>query len=159
MRNNLLASVLLGLVCLLLAPATAFASHYPLDESNLFPESELKALKAQGYTDTEALGAALLKAADRKAMAKKTGLEEKRVDELAEICDLLRIRGVGPKMVSLLRLSGIYDSSDLGKAVPEQLHERMRQANDIHAVSELVPEVDILKGWIEDAKKNPSPLK
>jgi predicted flap endonuclease-1-like 5' DNA nuclease len=154
MKNSLL--VLLGL---LVFSAPCLASHYPLDETGLFSPEEMKAFTAAGFPDTESLGKALLDPTGRKAVATTTALSDKRLTELAEICDLLRIRGVGPKMASLLRLSGVFDSSDLGKAKAPQLYEAMKKANAIHGTSEVVPEADVLEGWIKDAHSNPSKLK
>jgi predicted flap endonuclease-1-like 5' DNA nuclease len=154
MKNSLVI-----LFALLLFSAPALASHYPLDETGLFNAEELKALSKAGYNDTEALGKALLDSKARKAVATATSLSEKRLTELAEVCDLLRIRGVGPKMASLLRLSGVFDSSDLAKAKAVPLNEAMKKANAVHGTSEVVPEPEVLEGWINDARSNPSKLK
>jgi predicted flap endonuclease-1-like 5' DNA nuclease len=153
MKNSLL------ILALLLFSAPCLASHYPLEETNLFSPEEMKALGKAGLADTEALGKTILDAKGRKALATTTALSEKRLTELAEICDLLRIRGVGPKMASLLRLSGVFDSSDLAKAKAPQLYEAMKKANAIHGTSEVVPEADVLEGWIKDAQGSPSKLK
>ncbi|MBM4370547.1 MAG: DUF4332 domain-containing protein [Deltaproteobacteria bacterium] len=147
MRSDAALAVLL----LLAAAAPARASHYPLEEAAFLTGDEVRLLTDRGLEDTEQLLAATDTEEERAALAGTSGLDRKRLRELQELCDLLQVRGIGPKMAILLRLSGIYDTRSLATQKAEPLAAAMKKANDVHQASEILPEPDVLQGWIEQA--------
>lgn len=138
-------------LALLLPVGTALASHYPLHAVSFVSPEEVKALTARGIEDTEQLLAGTATAKARSDLAGLTGLDKKRLRELQEICDLLQVRGIGPKMAAVLRLAGVYDTRSMAAEDAVALAAKMKKANDIHKVSEILPEPAVLQGWIEQA--------
>ena len=140
------------LLCLLLVgAANVLASHYPLDAAGFLSPGERTALVARGINDTAQLLEATDTAKERIALAGASGIDKKRLRELQEICDLLQVRGIGPKMAGVLRLAGVYDTRALAAEDATALAGKMQKANDVHKVSEVLPEPLVLQGWIEQA--------
>jgi len=148
MRTRVLLGVLLFLV---IAAGTALASHYPLDAATFLSDGERAALVERGIEDTAQLLEATDTAKERAALAGPSGLDKKRLREIHEVCDLLQVRGIGPKMAGVLRLAGVYDTRALAGEEATALAGKMKKANDVHKVSEILPEPAVLAGWIEQA--------
>jgi len=100
---------------------------------------------------TAALLAATATCNQRKALSGLTQLSTKRLREMNEFCDLLQVRGIGPKMAALMRLSGVYDTHMLAAQTGDALEAKMKKANAIHKVSEILPGAAVLDGWIQQA--------
>ncbi|MFH1531342.1 MAG: DUF4332 domain-containing protein [Pseudomonadota bacterium] len=142
---------LLGVLFLLGGVGTARASHYPLDAATFLSDGERTALGERGIADTGQLREATDMPKERAALADLSGIDKKRLREIHEVCDLLQVRGIGPKMAGVLRLAGVYDTRALAAEDATALAGKMKKANDVHKVSEILPEVEVLKGWIEQA--------
>ncbi len=148
---------LVGLGALLVAAAAgaAWASHYRLPANGLVDAKERAALEAQGIADTKRLLERTTKLSARKALAKATRIPLLRVTELAQKCDLLRVSGVGPTMMRLLRASGVAHSGELARRDAESLAAKMRQVNATKGLSEVVPGGAVLADWIGQAQRMP----
>ncbi|MBM4353515.1 MAG: DUF4332 domain-containing protein [Deltaproteobacteria bacterium] len=144
--------VLLTLALLTAFVPAALASHYPLEAVPFIPDQEREALLKEKITDTQELLEAAKTEKQRKQLAKKTGIAEEVVLEYAQLCDLLRVRGIGPKMARLFRLSGVKTIEDLAKETPEALAPRIKETNATHMVSEILPDEGSLKDWIHQAR-------
>lgn len=138
-------------LALFISPTSAQASHYPLDAATFLSGAEKTALQAHGIEDTAGLLEATDTAKERTALVGLAGIDKKRLREIQEICDLLQVRGIGPKMAGVLRLAGVYDTRALAGEEAVALAAKMKKANDVHKVSEILPESDVLVGWIEQA--------
>jgi len=134
-----------------LSPA-AFASHYPLEAVPFVPDKEREVLLKEKITDTSELLDATKTAQQRKQLARKTGIPEETILEWAQTCDLLRVRGIGPKMAKLFRLSGVKTMDELAKEAPEALSAKIKETNAAHMVSEILPDEGTLKDWIHQAR-------
>jgi predicted flap endonuclease-1-like 5' DNA nuclease len=150
MRTRGFLAVLV-LLSLFGAVGAAQASHYPLDAAGFLSDGERTALLAQGIEDTAQLLAATDTPAERGALAGTSGIDKKRLREIQEVCDLLQVRGIGPKMAGVLRLAGVYDTRALAGEKADPLALKMKKANDVHKVSEILPESSVLEGWIQQA--------
>lgn len=135
-----------------------FASHYELEDVPFLHEGELTKLRTAGVTSTERLLAHVAKIADRQALAAKTGISNDRMTELAHKVDLLRVNGIGPKMVAMLQAAGVLNLKALAKEDSEALHKRVVQVNDELHISQVVPMAGVLHGWIGQAKTLPTLL-
>ncbi|MEZ4269166.1 MAG: DUF4332 domain-containing protein [Myxococcota bacterium] len=136
----------------------AEASHYRLPAGGLVSESEERSLVENSVDSTEALltHTASLKA--RRALATATGLSYARLTELATQCDLLRIRGVGPSVVRLLQAAGTRHAAALRQARPEVLAAKIKAANSVHNIMEVLPDIASLTDWIAQARELPKVL-
>jgi hypothetical protein len=150
-----MASRLFGLTVLLLLLSQSLpvsASHYPMEVVPFLEAGHRAKLAALKVEDTEELLQALLTSEARKKAARKTGIEVAKLEEYSKLCDLLRIRGVGPKMARLLLLSGISGLAGLRGERGGELIVKMRATNKQHGVSEILPQVETLKDWIHQAR-------
>jgi len=139
----------LGLVCLLAQAASA--SHYRLPASGIANKTETAALAKQKVTTTKTLLKAAAKSKARRALSKSTGITATRLFEMASLCDLLRVDGIGPSVARLLTASGVSDSGALRKQGAGALLGKMRTANSAHGIMEVLPSEQTLASWIKRA--------
>jgi len=149
----------LGTLVVVLAGATAWGSHYPIEVVPFIDEAHKSSLAAQKLTETKDLLDALLTSDARRAVSKKTGIEVEKLEEYAHLCDLLRVRGLGPKMARLMMLSGIDGIEALRAEKPAELLPKLKGANDKHGISEILPQEETLNDWIHQARALPIVVK
>lgn len=152
-----LTAVAALLLVVALAPAAA-ASHYRLPAGGLVSESEERSLVDQSIDTTEALLAHTASLKARRALSKATGLSYARLTELATQCDLLRVRGIGPSVVRLLQAAGTRHAAALRQASPDGLAVKIKAANAVHRIMEVLPDVASLSDWIAQARELPKVL-
>lgn len=133
----------------------AFASHYFLADIDLVTGDARTRLEADGIKSTDQLLDRVARKADRAALAKKTGVDAAVLDAVARQVDMLRVRGIGPKMVRLLEAAGVHTVAELRTQAADPLFARVVQVNDERHLSEIVPDASILLGWIDQAKTLP----
>ena len=132
-----------------LAP-TAQASPYPLSEI-LEPPAPEKLAKEKITTSDELLARAA-KGKDRRALAKATGIRGSLLRKWVRMCDLLRIKGVGPEMVKLFGAGRITRVKQLRTQKADKLHKRLMRANKKKKITENPPTQEQLETWINEAK-------
>ncbi len=150
-----MASRWTGFALLLFLIGTGFsaqASHYPLEVVPFLEAGHLAKLTALKVEDTEQLLNALITDKARQGVASKTGIDPAKLLDYVRTCDLLRIRGIGPKMGKLLLLSGVTGVAALRAKKPAELLVEIRAANMQHGVSEILPQEETLKEWIHQAR-------
>lgn len=146
---------LVALALTLGATSAASASHYFLSDIDLVAAEARTKLGGEGIQSTDQLLDRIAKRVDRQALAKKTGLEVSMLEGAARNVDMLRVRGIGPKMVRLLDAVGVRTIAELQAQSPMDLFTRVVRVNDERHLSEVVPDADILAGWISQAKSLP----
>lgn len=159
MKKTSLHLLAICVVVALLFPTSGYASHYPLEAVPFIAAKDTADLKKAGVADTEQLLQQLATPAARKSMRKKTRIAKESLLEYARLCDLLSIRGVGPKMGRLLRLAGVEGVTHLRTHDAVELLKKMKEANNIHTISEILPGHETVADWILQAKKIKTPLK
>ena len=127
---------------------------YPLKSLGVIA-SEIAALKDAGIKTAGALLEAAKTPKGRKELAKATGLDPKRILELANKADRLRVKGLGKEYAELLRAAGVDTVRELKYRNPAKLAEAMAAANKKRKVVRLVPTDKAVGRWIEAAKKLP----
>jgi predicted RecB family nuclease len=128
---------------------------YPLTRIEGLDAEEVKSLKAAGIRTTERLLENAKSPKDRKLLAAKTAISEKRLLMLANACDHLRIKGMGPGYIALLREVGVDTVRELRYRKPENLVSAMAQANEKKKLVRLLPSSKLVVRWIDEAKKLP----
>ncbi len=88
----------------------------------------LKALKAQGITQTKQLYQARQAAASDHALSESIGVEPDDLRELLVMTDLVRINGVGPVFARLFIEAGVKGLGDLVRRDAKRLLERVNEA-------------------------------
>jgi hypothetical protein len=145
-----LAASALGLALLLAAP-TASASTYPLEQ--VLEKESAEKLEKAGVKTTDELLAKGAKPKELRALAKTTGLPEAKLGAWVKMCDLLRIKGVGPEMVRLLGAGKVSTVKQLRGQVAAKLFKVMIEANKKTKITQKPPAEEQVANWIEQAKK------
>jgi len=144
-------ALMVGIAALdVLLQASAGASPYPLAEIlDKVAAEKLAQEKVQTSDDLLQRGA---RATDRQALAKATKLPLKKLVEWINMCDLIRVKGVGPEMVRLLNAGRVITVKQLRAQKAATLYKRMMDANK-KKITENPPTEEQLTAWIEQAKK------
>lgn len=126
---------------------------YPLTHIEGLDVDEMKSLKAAGIRTTERLLESAKSPKGRKLLATKTAIDEKRLLMFANACDHLRIKGMGPGYVVLLREVGVDTVRELRYRKPENLVSAMTEANRRKKLVRLLPSPKLVVRWVEQANK------
>lgn len=126
---------------------------YPLTHIEGLDVDEMKSLKSVGIRTTERLLESAKSPKGRKLLATKTAIDEKRLLMFANACDHLRIKGMGPGYVVLLREVGVDTVRELRYRKPENLVSAMTEANRKKKLVRLLPSPKLVVRWVEQANK------
>jgi len=126
---------------------------YPLTHIEGLDVDEIKSLKAIGIRTTERLLEDAKSPKGRALIAARTAISEKRLLMFANACDHLRINGMGPGYVVLLREVGVDTVRELRYRKPENLVSAMAETNRKKKLVRLLPSEKLVVRWIDHAKK------
>jgi predicted flap endonuclease-1-like 5' DNA nuclease len=70
----------------------------------------------------------------------------------AEHADLQRITGIGSRWAMLLKTAGVETVRELSRRHPVNLHEKLRQVNEQEHIVSLLPSLEQVTAWIEEAQ-------
>jgi predicted flap endonuclease-1-like 5' DNA nuclease len=88
----------------------------------------------------------------RKDVAELTGVSEKLILKWTNMCDLMRIKGVGEEYSELLELAGVDTVKELRTRKPENLHAAMIEANAKRKLVRQLPSLSQVENWVTQAK-------
>jgi hypothetical protein len=91
----------------------------------------------------------------RLKIALKTGAPEKSVLDWVTAADRMRVKGVGWEYAELLRAAGVRTVNELRYRNPQKLADAMADVNTKRKLVRILPSVNTVSRWIEDAKKLP----
>jgi predicted flap endonuclease-1-like 5' DNA nuclease len=140
-----------AVIALLLMEGSLQASTYPL--TNILPEDAAKKLAKEGIATSEDLLQKGTTPAARDKVAKATGIAPKQITEWVRMCDLLRIKGIGPVMTRLLGATGVTSIAQLRNRQAGRLYKDIMKANEKTKITENPPSEKHLENWIDQAKK------
>jgi predicted flap endonuclease-1-like 5' DNA nuclease len=126
---------------------------YPLTNIEGIDASVAAALKKAGIRSTHKLLERAKSPKDRKALAAKTGYEEKRILCWANQADRMRIKGMGKEYSELLQAAGVDTVKELKYRNPAKLAQSMAEANKKRKLVRLLPSEKVVVRWIDHAKK------
>lgn len=89
----------------------------------------------------------------RQELARSTGIPLAKITAWTQMCDLLRIHGVGPQMAKLMASAKVHTVKQLRRQKPAPLAKRMLKANEKVKITEVPPNAEQLRNWIAQAKK------
>ena len=112
-------------------------------------------LKKAGIRSTARLLEAARTVKGRKALAEKTGFDEKQLLCWANVADRMRIHGVNKEYAELLQAAGVDTVKELKYRNPGNLAKAMADANKRRKLVRLLPSEKVVTRWIENAKKLP----
>ena len=108
-------------------------------------------LRGKGIEDSDSLLAAAGPAAGRAALAEDLGVEDRRILELCNRADLVRIKGVGRVYSDLLEFSGVDTVMELAQRNPDNLFAKIEEMSGTHSVRRL-PRLEDVSSWVAQAK-------
>jgi hypothetical protein len=129
-------------------------SHPIADIAGIEPEM-VAILKSHGVRTTAKLLEAAKNPKGRKALAEKTGINEKSLLCWANMADRMRIKGVGEEYAGLLEAAGVDTVKELKYRNPCNLAKAIATANTQRKLVRLLPSEKLIGRWIEHAKKLP----
>ena len=128
---------------------------YPITDIDGVDGEAAKTLKSAGIRSTERLLEAARTVKGRKALAEKTGFDEKQLLCWANVADRMRVRGISREYAELLQAAGVDTVKELKYRNPANLANAMAAANKKRKMVRMLPSEKVVCRWIESAKKLP----
>ena len=125
---------------------------YPITEIQGIGTDVAAILKSDGIRTTVGLLRSAKTPKQRLKLAQKIGADEKRVLDWVTAADRMRIKGVGWEYSELLRVVGVRTVNELRFRNPQRLALAMKEANGKRQLVRILPSVNMVIRWIEDAK-------
>ena len=126
---------------------------YPVSEISGIGPDVADRLKLAGIRTTTRLLDLAKGPKERKRLAEKTGLDEKRILSWANTADRMRIKGVGADYAGLLQAAGVDTVKELKYRNPAKLARAMAEANAKRKRVRLLPSEKRVGSWIEAARR------
>jgi predicted flap endonuclease-1-like 5' DNA nuclease len=126
---------------------------YPINEITRIGPEVAEKLRSAGIRTTDRLLDSAKSPRDRKLLAEKTGLDEKRILGWANLADRMRIKGVGEDYAGLLQAAGVDTVKELKYRNPAKLAKAMAEANAKRKLVRILPSDQVVERWIERAKR------
>ena len=116
---------------------------------------EMKRLRTLRIRTVEGLLEAAKNRPGRKDLAAKTGIGEKRLLDLANAADRLRIKGMGKEYAAILPQVGVDTVRELKYRNPEKLAQSIAELNRRRKLVRFLPSVALVTRWVDHANKLP----
>ena len=126
---------------------------YPLSQIEGMTAFVASKLKKLGIRTTEALLEAAHTAKGRRDLSAESGISEQQLLEWANICDYMRIPGMGRAKTGLLRAAGVTTVRELALRNPSRLAESMRDINTRRKLVHVLPSEKSVEQIIQKARK------
>ena len=126
---------------------------YPITDIEGIDRDVAVVLKSVGIRSTARLLEAAKNTKGRKALAAKTGLDQKRLLSFANMADRMRIKGMGREYAELMHAAGVDTVKELKYRNPGRLARAMAEANKKRKFVRLLPSEKVVLRWIDHAKK------
>jgi len=138
-------------LAILIFSLPVFAGHYPIDSIQFPFPLPVKQLQKNKVHTTLDLWKSTRTKKQQRSLAGRLHLSLTRVQRFHDFCDLLRVRGIGPKVATVMQAAGIKNAAALAKADPKALNERVKQTNKhLHVLGKL-PGIEIVRWWVHYA--------
>jgi Domain of unknown function (DUF4332) len=128
---------------------------YPITDIEGIDDDVATILKSVRIRSTERLLEAASTVKGRKALAIKTGFDEKQLLRWANVADRMRIRGISKEYAELLKAAGVDTVKELKYRNPGNLAQAMADANKKRKMVRLLPSEKVVCRWIDSAKRLP----
>jgi len=127
---------------------------YPIETVEGIAKKMGDKLRKAGITRTDHLLDRGATRKGRKQVAEATGIDEKVILKWTNMCDLMRVRGIGEEYSELLEVAGVDTVKELRKRKPENLHKALCTANDSrkNGLVRQLPGLKQVEKWVEHAK-------
>ena len=129
---------------------------YPLSQIEGMTAFAASKLKKLGIRTTDALLEAAHTAKGRRDLSAKSGISEQQLLEWANICDYMRIPGMGKASAGLLRAAGVMTVRELALRNPARLAKAFAEVNKSRKLVRVLPDEQNITDLIWRAKTSPS---
>lgn len=126
--------------------------HYQINSIKSISAKQAATLEQEGIMTSDALLRAARTPADRRELARTTGIEEMKIFKWVNYADLSRIDGLEPGLTALLEQAGITTMLDLRGRSPFSLHSKLVALNKQHQVVNAVPDMLQMADIVNHAK-------
>jgi len=127
---------------------------YPIETVEGIAKTYGVKLRKCGIKSTKALLERGATPAGRKDVAKESGIDGKLVLKWCNMCDLMRVKGVGEEYSELLEAAGVDTVKELRTRRPDNLHKAMAAANAKRkkGLVRQLPGLAQVEKWVAHAK-------
>jgi predicted RecB family nuclease len=126
---------------------------YPISELEGMTAFSASKLKSVGIRTTDALLEAARTVKGRKALATRTGIDEKQLLEWANMSDYMRIPGMGRAKIGLVRAAGVTTVRELALRNPARLAQNIKDVNIRRKLVRVLPSEKSVEQLIAQARK------
>ena len=137
------------------APRT---TSYHIEELEGVGKSFGDALRGVGIRNTQQLLERCSDLAGRRRVCESGRFKVENLQRWTSMADLMRISGVRGEFSELLEAANVDCVQTLAREDGEKLHARMVDCNQRQSLTRRVPSVDVVAGWIEQARQVPPML-
>jgi predicted flap endonuclease-1-like 5' DNA nuclease len=139
------------------AAAAKVPTVYALPVSKLrgVPATARMALKRQGINTCARLLEQAGKAAARRALSERTGIDEELLLRLVQRADMARVNGIGAVFGMMLEDLGIREVGALARQDPVKLHAALKELNNRERYARRSPTPEEVADWIAQARALP----
>jgi len=128
---------------------------YPITDIDGIDGEAAAILKSAGIRSTVRLLETARTVRGRKALAAKTGFDEKSLLSWANVADRMRIKGINKEYSQLLHAAGVDTVKELKYRNPTNLAKAMADINKKNKLVRFLPSEKVVARWIDHAKKLP----
>lgn len=89
----------------------------------------------------------------REAFSKQNNVSQRRLLQYVNAADLLRIKGLGPVYIMLMRAIGCFTTHQLSLEEAPRLHAKMYAENLDSKLAQTFPNISTVGTWIKQAKE------
>lgn len=125
---------------------------YAIDKIEGIGPKQAEILRGHGITKTHHLLERGATRKGRKEVAKLTGVKEDKILKWANMCDLMRIKGVGEEYSELLEAAGVDTVKELRNRKAANLRKAMVAANESKKLVRQLPSEKQVERWVKQAK-------
>ncbi len=129
--------------------------NYKIDKIEGIGPKFAEVLNKAGIKNTKQLLDQAAAKKGRKDLAEKTGLDEQKILKWANMCDLMRIKGVAEEYSELLEAAGVDTVKELAQRKPENLWKAIIDANAKSKLVRQTPGLPQVESWVSQAKTLP----
>ncbi len=95
----------------------------------------------------------------REDLAEKSEISEKLILRWLNHADLMRVKGIGGEFAEILEATGVDTIPELARRNAENLTAKIEEVNAEKELVRRTPNIEMVKGWINQAKELPRILK
>jgi len=128
-------------------------AYHPITDIRCIGADTALILKSEGIRTTVGLLHCAKTPKQRLRIAEKVGTDDKCVLDWVTAADRMRVKGVGWEYAELLRAAGVRTVNELRFRNPKKLADAMGEINTKGKLVRILPSVNTVSRWIEDAKK------